>query len=189
MAEILEGRWTANIDGDFVVFIIGARVGNPLRALRALPLLGQMRKMLADLEQARGSAADRGFLGYQNHGVGPFGVIVQYWRSFEDLERFARMPGERHAVVWRNWFRAAQHKNRAVGIWHESYGVAAGRYEAVYQNMPAVGLLKAGRAEPVGRRTDTARERLGDTAQPATAQVPVPRSGTAVAGEAAGAQD
>ena len=26
MAEISEGRWTAKLDGDFVVFIIGAKV-------------------------------------------------------------------------------------------------------------------------------------------------------------------
>jgi Domain of unknown function (DUF4188) len=173
VAGILEGRWTATVDGDFVVFLIGAQVRKPWRALRAIPLLGQMRAMLADLEKTAGP--ESGFLGYQAHGVGPFGVIVQYWRSFEDLERFARAPGDRHAKVWRDWYRAAQHKNSAVGIWHESFAVTGGRYEAIYQNMPAIGLLKAGEPQRVGRRADTARDRLGEAAGPETAPLPVPR--------------
>ena len=28
MAEIKQGRWTAEIEGDFVVFIIGARINS-----------------------------------------------------------------------------------------------------------------------------------------------------------------
>ncbi len=40
MAEINAGRWTAEIEGDFVVFIIGARVNSKLQALRALGDLG-----------------------------------------------------------------------------------------------------------------------------------------------------
>lgn len=175
MAEILEGRWTAEVDGDFVVFLIGAQVRNPFRARRALPLLGQMRGMLADLERDRVAGIDRGFLGYQSHGVGPIGVIVQYWRSFDDLERFARAPGERHAEVWRAWYRAAQHRSRAAGIWHESFAVRAGQYEAVYQGTPVMGLLKAGRPQRITHRTLTARDRLRRTDQPETAPVPVPR--------------
>lgn len=157
MADLLDGRWTVKIDGDFVVFVIGAKIRNPLRARRALPLLGAMNTMLKQLERDGGA---EGFLGYQRHG-GPFGVIVQYWRSMEDLERFARRPDGRHAAVWRDWFRAAQHQNRSVSIWHESYFVPAGRYEAIYQNTAPIGLLKAGRPERIGRGTDTARERLG----------------------------
>lgn len=176
MADLLDGRWTAQVDGDFVVFIIGAQVRNPLRAARALPLLGQMRKMLADLERKQGTPdAVEGYLGHQLHGLGPIGVIVQYWRSFDDLERFARDPGDRHAKVWRAWFRAAQHKNRAVGIWHESFGVLAGRYEAVYENVTRIGLLRAGIPERIGQRS-TARQRLRQTHRPETAPVPLPRS-------------
>ena len=157
MAEILEGRWTAKVEGDFVVFLIGAKVRNPLRGLKALPLLGSMNAMLKDLARSGGA---EGFLGYQRHG-GPFGVIVQYWRSMDDLERFARKPDGRHAEVWREWFRAAQHKNPSVSIWHESFFVPAGRYEAVYQNVSPIGLLRAGRPEKVGARSDSARRRLG----------------------------
>ena len=38
MAEINQGRWTAQVEGDFVVFLIGARLqaSHPLRSLRDL---------------------------------------------------------------------------------------------------------------------------------------------------------
>ncbi|MDQ1615211.1 MAG: hypothetical protein QOJ60_1150 [Actinomycetota bacterium] len=153
-----EGRWTARLDGDFVVFIIGAKVRNPLRALKALPLLGQMNAMLKDL----GHDESKGLLAHQRHG-GPFGVIVTYWRSFDALEAFARDPQDRHAKVWRAWFRIAQHHNPSAGIWHETFRVRAGEYEAIYQNMPDIGLLKAGRPARVGDRSETARERIGLT--------------------------
>jgi hypothetical protein len=159
-----EGRWTANIDGDFVVFIIGARVGNPLKSWRAVPLLAAMRRMLADLEKDPSA----GLLGFQQHGI----TLVQYWRSFEDLEHYARNPAERHAKVWRNWYRLAQHKNSSVGIWHETFKVRAGEYEAIYQNMKTMGLMKAGTPEPVSGRGDSARGRLGMSV-PAESSSPV----------------
>ena len=154
--KVNQGRWTATVDGDFVVFIIGAAVRNPFRAFRALPLLGEMNKMLADLQQD----PKKGLLGFQRHG-GPFGVIVQYWRSFEDLEAFAKSTRDRHARVWQEWYRRAQHKNSGVGIWHETYKVRANEYEAIYQNMPVIGLGKAGQAAPVGSRKESASARIG----------------------------
>lgn len=155
--SVLDGRWTVDVDDEqFVVFIIGAKVRNPIRALRALPLLGEMNKMLADLSKH----PDKGLLAYQRHG-GPFGVIVQYWRSFDALEAFARDADDRHAQVWRQWFRKLQHQNTAVGIWHETYTVTS--CEAIYQNMPVMGLGKVGHVRPVNKRTESARERAGLT--------------------------
>jgi hypothetical protein len=153
--DVLDGRWTVDVENDeFVVFVIGAKVRNPIRAVRALPLLGEMNKMLADLSKD----PDKGLLAYQRHG-GPFGVIVQYWRSFAALETFARSTDDRHAQAWQQWYRKAQHHNRAVGIWHETYTVKS--YEAIYQNMPATGLGKAGRMRPVSKRSESARQRAG----------------------------
>jgi hypothetical protein len=36
----------------------------------------------------------------------------------------------------------------SVGIWHETYKVAAGDYENIYVNMPLFGLGKAGTVQP-----------------------------------------
>ena len=48
----------------------------------------------------------------------------------------------------------------AAGIWHETFKVNAGNYEAIYQNMPAMGLQKAGRPITVTEARDSARARL-----------------------------
>ena len=48
-----------------------------------------------------------------------------------------------------------------VGVWHETYQVGPGRFESVYANMPLFGLAAAGSHVPVGRRGDSAAERLG----------------------------
>ena len=155
MARILEGRWTADIDGDFVVFLIGFRASPSWKIAKALPLFASMGRMLDDLARD----PDKGMLGYRQSGR--FGTIVQYWRSFEHLERFARSPDDRHAAVWRDWFRRAQHLNPSVGIWHETYRVPAGDYEAIYQGMPeGFGLLGAGTPRRLGGGSRAA-ERLG----------------------------
>jgi hypothetical protein len=155
MARILEGRWTGDIDGDFVVFLIGFRASPSWKIVKAMPLLASMPKMLADLAHD----PSKGLLGFQRNGM--FGSIVQYWRSFEDLERFARSPDDRHAGVWREWYRRAQHLNPAVGIWHETYKVRAAEYEAIYQGMPEdFGLLGAGTPRKLGGAVRAA-ERIG----------------------------
>ena len=46
-----------------------------------------------------------------------------------------------------------------VGIWHETYRVDAGAYEAIYSGMPPHGLGKAGRLVPARERFETARRR------------------------------
>ena len=101
--EINSGRWTARIEGDFVVFLIGAEVRDPGQAGRAAGLLMAMVDVLGELAQDPG----KGLLGFQQFG-GIGGVIVQYWRSFEALEAYAKNPSAKHAPVWREWNRLAE---------------------------------------------------------------------------------
>ena len=49
--EINTGRWTADIDGDFVVFLIGTEVRDPEHAGPAIGLLAAMVDMLGELAQ------------------------------------------------------------------------------------------------------------------------------------------
>jgi hypothetical protein len=154
--EINKGRWTAQIDGDFVVFLIGADLRDPEQAGPAGELLMAMIDMLGELE---GDPA-KGLLGYQVFGaIG--GVIVQYWRSFEALESYAKNPDAKHAPVWRAWNRLGEDEMGEAGIWHETYQVKAGSYEAIYQNMPATGLQRAGEPVTVTEARLTARQRMG----------------------------
>ena len=85
-------------------------------------------------------------------------TIVQYWRSFDHLEAFANDTSDPHLAVWRKYWRRVGRSGRT-GIWHETYLVRAGEYEAVYGNMPPFGLGKAGRLVPAAE-SKTARERF-----------------------------
>ena len=49
----------------------------------------------------------------------------------------------------------------AVGIWHETYLVHAGEYEAIYSGMPPTGLGRAGKLVPATGRKESARGRAG----------------------------
>jgi hypothetical protein len=67
MAEVRQGRWTADIDGDFVVFIVGARLNSKLQAVRALIDLGGRRGMNHMLKYLT-EHPEKGLLGYQTWG-------------------------------------------------------------------------------------------------------------------------
>ena len=58
--------------------------------------------------------------------------------------------------------------NGDFGIWHETYWIAAGQYEAIYNNMTAFGMGKAGKLVPASGHRSTAAGRLaGQEAPPA----------------------
>lgn len=54
-------------------------------------------------------------------------------------------------------------KNRRedVGIWHETYLVRAGEYEAIYSGMPPHGLGRVSDLVPATGSREAARQRLG----------------------------
>jgi hypothetical protein len=153
MSEVAGRRMTVEIDGDFVVFLIGARF-DKLHLARSLVDLGGRRGMkhMLDYLVAR---PEKGLLAYEM-GIP---TIVQYWRSFEQLEAFAKDQDDPHLDVWRKYWRRVGRTDRT-GIWHETYLVRAGDYEAIYGNMPPRGLGKAGRLIPVSE-SSSARVRLG----------------------------
>jgi hypothetical protein len=158
MADVRQGRWAASIDGDFVVFLIGARL-DPRHPIRSFKDLGGMRGMPYMLKYLT-EHPEKGLLGFETYGLT---MNVQYWRSFEDLERFANDPGDPHRPALRNYWKRVGRDPRS-GIWHETFLVRAGQYEAVYGNMPPHGLGKA--AGLVSLREDsTARGRLGRMAR------------------------
>ena len=156
MPSVHAGRYTAHIEGDFVVFLIGMRVNKPWKVREWLPVFVAMPRMLRELEQR----PEAGLLGYRQLFATPLSpILVQYWRSFEHLERFARDPAFAHLPAWKA-FRAATGDDGDVGIWHETYLVRAGEYEAVYGNMPRIGLAEAAGHEPLGS-SSRAATRIG----------------------------
>ena len=153
MAEVHQGRWSAEIEGDFVVFIIGARINSWRQAIRAFRDLGG-RKGMNHMLQYLSEHPEKGLLGYETMGF----VNVQYWRSFEHLEAFAKDQDDPHLDAWRNYWKRVG-KSSHVGIWHETYLVREGEYEAVYGNMVPYGLGKASKLVPVAESV-SARQRL-----------------------------
>jgi len=152
MGGVNPKRMSARIEGDFVVFLIGMRVNKPWKFHKWLPVFLAMPRMLKELE----AHPESGFLGH----IMSMKVIVQYWRSFEHLERYARAHDHEHWPAWVDFNKRVGGSRGDVGIWHETYQVRAGEYETVYSGMPPIGLGKASSLSPVTAQYESARERL-----------------------------
>ena len=156
MTTIYPGRFTAQTDQPFVVFLIGMRINNFWALRKWLPVARAMTPMMRELYRC----PEKGFLGgtFAITSSGP--LMVQYWRSFEDLERFARDPADPHLPAWKRFYQALKGDDTAVGVWHETYLIQPGQYEAVYSKMPRFGLAEVMDHVPAAGRRDTARGRL-----------------------------
>jgi len=155
--RVQPGRFTADIDGNFVVFLIGMRVNKPLKVHKWGPVAAAMPRMLKVLD----NHPELGCLGYQQW-LGRTSIIVQYWRDFESLDRFARDKDLPHLEPWRRFNRAVRDSGD-VGIWHETFRVHADEYEAIYGNMPVYGLAAAARSVPASAKANTAAARIAVT--------------------------
>jgi hypothetical protein len=156
LGDIHAGRFTAEIEGDFVVFLIGMRINKPWLVRQWLPVFTAMPKMLRELEQQ----PDSPLLAYRLVLASPLSpIVIQYWRSFDELEAYAGDPDQSHKPALTEFFKQVGY-NGNVGIWHETYTVRAGEYEAIYANMPTIGLAAAGEHRGLGS-SSKARDRLG----------------------------
>lgn len=162
MAAVIDRRVTAEIEGDFVVFLIGMRINRLWKPHRWLPVLLAMPRMVRELE----ARPEAGLLGADYYLGSPRRpMLVQYWRSFEHLESYARSRDARHWPAWVAFNRRVG-SGGDVGIWHESYLVPAGGYDSVYNNMPPSGLGAATRLVPAAGRRATAAGRAGRREEP-----------------------
>jgi hypothetical protein len=163
MARIYRGRYTGRIDGSFVVFLIGMRINKPWKVSEWWPVSRAMPPMLKELyaHPEKGFLGGELFLSVSNRSP----ALLQYWRSFDHLDRFARDRNDPHLPAWREFNRRAG-ATGSVGIWHETYLVEPGRYEAIYGNMPRFGLAKVAEHLEASGRLETARRRLGGDDKP-----------------------
>ncbi len=157
MSDIFARRMTGELRGDFVLFLIGVRFNHLWKIHKWLPVVRSMPRMIRELAFDRES----GFLGYEMW-FGRTTLMVQYWRSFDLLEDYAKKKSAEHLPAWAAFNRNVG-SNGDVGIWHETFLVREGAYECVYNNMPRFGLAKAGEHMPATGKRQTATGRLGMT--------------------------
>lgn len=156
MAQITKERVTADVEGDFVVFLIGMRINAFWKIHKWLPVFFAMPRMLRELS----THDDSGLLGFRTRWGGRNVEVIQYWRSFDQLHAYARNQDAEHLPAWARFNRKIA-DNGSVGIWHETYLVDEDRYEAVYRNMPPYGLAAASTVIPAVGNRKTAAGRLG----------------------------
>ena len=157
MTEVFAKRMTGELQGDFVVFLIGMRFNRPWKIHKWLPVIRSMVRMLEELATRKES----GLLGCEAW-FGRTTIMVQYWRSFDHLENYAKNKSAQHLPAWAAFNRSIG-SNGDVGIWHETFLVREGAYECVYNNMPRFGLAKAGEHMPATGKRGTASGRMGLT--------------------------
>jgi len=154
MAQIVSERVTAKIDSEIVVFIIGMRINKLWKLHKWLPVALAMQRMLRELH----TDPDSGFLG-EHSWFGLTTIMLQYWRSFDHLARYAKDRSREHLPAWAAFDRAVGSKGD-VGIWHETYRIRPGDYECVYNNMPLFGLAKASQVVPAAGQLESASGRM-----------------------------
>jgi len=155
MIKVYPGRYTTSVDGPFVVFLIGFRINRVLSVGRGLPVFRAMSPMLNELY----ANPSLGFLSAHTSVYWRGALVTQYWRSFDQLLAYAQSRDAAHLPAWKA-FNQRVGSDGSVGIWHETYQVAAGNYEAIYANMPRHGLSVAGSHDPATGGRHDARSRM-----------------------------
>ncbi|PSL41419.1 uncharacterized protein DUF4188 [Planomicrobium soli] len=152
-AQVFPGRYTVAHEESIVVFIIGTRINKWWAVHKWWPVFTAMPPMIKELYSRKelGCLSMENFFGFRTT------LMVQYWRSENDLMAYAK--GQKHLIAWKN-FNKKVGNNDAVGIYHETYIIRPDQFEAIYGNMPTFGLAKALGMEPVNSATDSARKRL-----------------------------
>jgi hypothetical protein len=139
------------------VFLIGMRFNKLVKVHKWLPVARMMPKMLRVIDEH----PELGCLG-RHEWYGRATMTVQYWKDFDSLDHFARDRDLPHLAPWRAFNRAVRDSGD-VGIWHETYQVSVGDYEAIYGNMPVFGLAAAFESVAARRKAQSAAARIGAT--------------------------
>ncbi|WP_064745553.1 DUF4188 domain-containing protein [Pseudonocardia acaciae] len=153
--RVFPGRYTAELGADgMVVVLIGMRFNHWWRVDKWLFVMLAMFRSLRHLaDRDEGLLANYTFLG------GRTTLMVQYWRSMDELQKFASNPDAPHLAAWRRYVRRIGNDG-SVGAYHEAYQVRPGGTDVVYVNMPAFGLAGATAPVKVDAGRNTARQRV-----------------------------
>ncbi|MDX1414974.1 MAG: DUF4188 domain-containing protein [Candidatus Promineifilaceae bacterium] len=154
MSEINDERMIADLDGEFLVFIIELQVHKLWQFWRWYPVVQAMTKMIVELLENK----EYGLLHYEYRFSFRRQFILMYWRSYEHMHDWALNKNAAHIEGWRMLNKLVKEHPNLIGFWHESYVVS--QYESFYRNVPAVGLGQAGTLHPIRGNARTAAQKL-----------------------------
>lgn len=152
--DIIKDRMCAQIEGEAVVFLIGMRFNKWWKIHKWLPVVLAMPRMLKEQEQHPEIGSLGGHIWF-----GRTTILLQYWRSVDQLNAYAKSRNNEHLPAWTAFNRAIG-KSGDVGVWHETYRVHEGDYETVYVNMPPFGLGKAFKSVSASGKRESAAGRM-----------------------------
>jgi hypothetical protein len=148
---------------DLVVIYLGMRVASP-RGLLKLARTGR------EIDRAV-AARPAGLLLHERLLFSPRHVgMRQYWHDFASLEAWTR------TLPHKGWWGDFLKDRGGTGFWHETYSLRGG-IEAVYVDMPPLGLGRFAPREPARGSMFSARRRLardGDVPEPVVAETDLP---------------
>jgi hypothetical protein len=104
MAEVIPARMTAEIDGDFVVFVIGARFNKLWKLHKWIPVALAMPRMIKELEKS----PESGFMGAITGGFTMVhtGGRLNTWRLMHGA--MIMLTGRRGLLLISEWRRAGE---------------------------------------------------------------------------------
>ena len=144
--DIIRTSFTARCDGDFVVCLIGIRPNEANSFTKSFFKVGTaFRSMLAELESDSTSGYMGGDIYVGTNERKSTTLVVQYWRDYESLHKWTHTKAGVHMKTMLDYMKHGRFEG-VNGVWHETYKVKDGEYEATYINMPPIGLALATRA-------------------------------------------
>ncbi len=143
-------------DEEFVVFLTGMRINRWWKPWKWIRVMYDMPRMCRELQ----ANPEHGMMHFRYHVGFRQMMVVQYWKSFDHIHRWATSKTHTHLPAWR-WMNKNVGLNGDVGTWHETYVVKRGCYEALYVNMPPHGLGNVGELVEARGKHRTARGRMG----------------------------
>lgn len=154
-------RKTVDLAGypDLVVVYLGMRVRRPRGLLRMLGLGHSIRQSWKQEPDGLLLHEDFIFSLFPPH-LG----MRQYWRDLDSLERWTR------STPHRQWWQQFLKDSGGTGFWHETY-LMGGGMEAIYDDMPALGMSRFAPVRPARGAQFSSRNRAGRDEKPVASPV------------------
>jgi hypothetical protein len=154
-----EARLLADMEGEFLVFVVELRIHQWWRFGKWYPTVIAMGRMLTELMKN----PEFGLLHFEYWFAFRRQLFLMYWRSYEHMHDWVLNKDATHIAGWKQLNQLMKDHPNVLGFWHESYVVQPDQYEAFYRNVPTVGLGKVGKLTPLTGRATTAAARLRET--------------------------